>query len=265
MPMKFLIELGVFPENEKVFAETLTDMQIDHAFWDGQSNPPYDKKDNKVFFIGSIITALKIKQVGYAYQVWLGKEFDYSYFGSHLKDLLNSPFYLITHAQALVAANQIVGADRNIQDFVRSDSGYKKFQGDLYSVDMYLMESERKAIPKEEVMVFAEKRNIAQEYRLVVKCKYDEISDLWEYDIVTYAQYAGEDKPLTSLDVTGIISDLSTSTFHPYPLFILDVCISEEKIKIVEANSINTSGYYACDFRRIVDAVIDCVRSGEIL
>lgn len=255
-PLKFLIELGIFHENEKVFEDTLVEMKIDHCFWDGESNPPYDKKDNKVFFIGSIVNALKIKQFGYAYQVWLGPEFDYSYFGSHLNNLLNDPFYLTTHAQALNAQKDLVGTERVDPDFIRSNSGYKRFQGGLYSADLYLVETERLAIPKEEIMAFAHKKEIAQEYRLVIKTKYDEKSDLWEYELVTYNQYEGDQRNLSDGEIKNIINDLETSTFRPYPLFILDVCIFEEKVKILEANSINTSGYYKCNFRRIVESIL---------
>ena len=153
-------------------------------------------------------------------------------------------------------ASTLVGIERMDEEFVRSNSGYKRFQGDLYSADLYIVETERLAIPKEEIMVFAEKKKIAQEYRLVIKAKYDERSDLWEYDVVTYSQYEGDERELTNAEIRNIINDLETSTFRPYPLFILDVCISEEKVKIVESNSINTSGYYNCDFRRIVESIL---------
>ena len=262
--MKFLIELGIFPENEKVFSEVLTSMKIDHSFWDGQSNPTYDKKDNKVFFIGSILTALKIKQLGYAYQVWLGPEFDYSFFGSHLVNLLNSPFYLITHGQAIDAQKDLVGTERINQDFIRSNSGYKRLQGGLYSADVYVVESARQAIPREEIMVFAHKKEIAQEYRLVIRCKFDEISDLWEYDVVTYSQYDGEKKDLTDDQIKEIICDLQNSGFHPYPLFCLDCGKCNNEIKIIEANSISTSGYYSCAFRSIVENILE-IEKKEII
>lgn len=147
--MKFLIELNVFPENEENFSKVLTDLKVDHCFWDGESNPPYDKNDNKVFFIGKIHTALKIKQLGYRYQVWLDEKFDCSYFGAHLNNLLNDPYYLITHAQAYDAGLTLVGTSRMEESFVRSNSGYKRFQGGLYSSDVYIVETDRLAIPRE--------------------------------------------------------------------------------------------------------------------
>jgi len=254
--MKFLIELNVFPENEENFSKILTDLKIDHCFWDGESNPPYEKNDNKVFFIGKIYTALKIKQLGYSYQVWLGPEFDYSYFGSHLNNLLNDDFLMGTCSQI----NKIYLTDNSIPPnemvYIRSNSGYKRFQGDLYSRDIFLMESKKHALPQEEILVLASEKEIAQEYRLVIKSKYDEISDLWEYDVITYSQYEGEKRELTNGEVRNIIQDLETSTYRPYPLFILDVCICEEKIKILEANSINTSGYYTCNLQRIVESIL---------
>jgi hypothetical protein len=262
--MKFLIELGIFPENEETFSKVLTSMKVDHSFWDGQSNPPYDKKDNKVFFIGSIVTALKIKQLGYSYQVWLGPEFDYSFFGSHLVNLLNNSFFLITHGQAMNVHKDLVGTERINQDFIRSNSGYKRFQGGLYSVDVYMVESERQAIPREEIMVFAHKLEIAQEYRLVIRCKFDEISDLWEYDLVTYSQYEGEKRELSNDEIKGIICDLQVSTYHPYPLFCLDVGLHKDAIKIIEANSINTSGYYDSDFRSMVENILE-IEKKEII
>jgi hypothetical protein len=256
--MKFLIELNVFPENEQNFADVLTDLKVDHCFWDGESNPPYDKNDNKVFFIGNIHTALKIKQLGYRYQVWLDEKFDYSYFGAHLNNLLNDPFYLITHAQAYDAAKKLIGPERTQQDFTRSNSGYKRFQGDLYSADTYLVEAERQAIPREEIMVFADKKEIAQEYRFVIRCKLDEISDLWDYEIVTYSQYSeNEVRELTYEQIKGIISDLQTSNYHPFPMFVLDLGFNNNELKIIEANSINTSGYYACDFSKIVKNILE--------
>jgi hypothetical protein len=114
-------------ENEENFSKVLTDLKIDHCFWDGESNPPYEKNDNKVFFIGKIYTALKIKQLGYSYQVWLGPEFDYSYFGSHLNNLLNDDFLMGTCSQI----NKVYLTDNSIPPnemvYIRSNSGYKRF------------------------------------------------------------------------------------------------------------------------------------------
>lgn len=256
--MKFLIELNVFPENEENFSKVLTDLKVDHCFWDGESNPPYDKNDNKVFFIGKIHTALKIKQLGYRYQVWLDEKFDCSYFGAHLNNLLNDPYYLITHAQAYDAGLTLVGTSRMEESFVRSNSGYKRFQGGLYSSDVYIVETDRLAIPREEIMVFADKKQIAQEYRFVIRCKFNEVTDLWDYEIVTYSQYSNNEvRELSYDDIEGIISDLRASSYHPFPMFVIDYGFSEDKLKIIETNSINNSAYYACDFDKIVKSIIE--------
>lgn len=256
--MKFLIESNAFPEEEKEILRVLDEMRIEHTIWNPEGRPPYLAADNHVFFIGTIKNALALQRVGARFQIWLGKEFDYSFFGSHLNNLLNEDFILTTYGQLsrCVLTNEEALKDHG-KDYLRSNSGYKVFQGGAYSAPVLAVELHRANIFPEEILVAAKHKNISQEFRLVIRSEYDDKSGLWCNRVVTHSSYPDYGDVLPQIMIKIIENDLDSATYHPYPLWVLDVCISDGELKQIEANSINTSGLYQCDFKAIVNEILD--------
>ena len=253
--MKFLIESDVFPEEQKALVEALTELRVDHSIWNPEGTPVYLAADNHVFFYGSIQSALRLKEVGARFQIWLGLEFDYHYFGAHLSNLLNKDYQLLTYANCLWSGDK---ENKSLNKaYFRSDSGYKKFQGGLYTAGEFYREAERVNLFREDIIVVSDKVKIDREYRLVIRSQYDEMSDMWNNAVISQTSYLKEEELLTRLEITKIESDLNCDTYRPYPLWVLDVAVSEGEIFQLEANSINTSGLYNSDYKAIVGAILD--------
>jgi hypothetical protein len=218
--------------------------------------------DNKVFFIGTITTACKLRAGGVAFQVWLGREFDYSYMVTYLNNMLNDQFTVAFSTNKMLRDTIVLHKNMapNAVDrpsFIRSDSGLKRFPGGTYSGDVFYAESERLNISLEEMMVLASTKKITDEHRLVIRTSYDEKMDLWAHKIVTHSQYLGEPVTLTEKELKTITDDLNCSQYHPYPLWALDIARHNGELYQLEANSINTSGWYDCDISAIFTEIKD--------
>lgn len=257
--MKFLIEANAFPENQEKLLDTLSDMRIENTIWNPEGRPPYLAADNHVFFYGSITSALSLQRVGARFQIWLGKEFDYSYFGGHLDNLLNEDHVLLSYGTILKQNKkygQMIVPNKDDKMFFRSNSGYKQLQGGLYTASELLNECKRVNLFKEDIIVISDPQSINWEYRAVIRSHYDEISDLWDHKVVTSCSY-NDGPPLSSKRVSQVEDELNTSTYHPYPLWILDLAIVKDEIYQLEANSINTSGLYDLDLKAIIGEIVD--------
>lgn len=233
----------------------LSDMKIEFALWDKEGRPPYLSADNHVFFYGSILTAIALKRAGARFQIWLGNEFDYSYFGAHLEDLFNYDFGIIPFGVMKKEYERNQSPSLANKMFFRSNSGYKKLQGGIYSAVTLMEECKRVNLFKEDLIIGADEKHIDAEYRLVIRSRYDEISDLWKNTVVTGSGYEGSGPSMQSI-IEKVEADLDTATYHPYPLWILDVVSSGGNIYQLEANSINTSGLYDCDVKLIVEEIL---------
>ena len=259
--MKFLIEINAFPETQNALLKALDEMQIEHTIWNPEGRPPYLAADNHVFFYGTIASSLALQRVGARFQIWLGKEFDYSYFGGHLNNLLNNEHYMWSYGSLLRTAGQYTaafGPPNKDKMFFRSNSGYKQLQGGLYTASELLEECKRVNTFKEDLIVLAEPIQIDLEYRAVIRSSYDEVSDLWDHKVVTSCPYGEKLGPaLTDKQIRSIESDLNTSTYHPYPLWVLDLAVAKGEIFQLEANSINTSGLYDLDLKLIIGEILD--------
>ena len=254
--MKVLIEAGVFPEEQEKLIAALTELRVEHSIWSKEGRPPYKSADNHVFFYGSIATALQLKAVGARFQLWIGEAFDYTYFTAHLEDCLNQEIVALPYGSILREWNkEEIDNDRKDKLFFRSNSGYKKFQGGLYTASEFMGEADRVNLFKEDLIVAAEPQKIEEEYRAVIRSQYDDTSGLWAHRVVTHSSYTGG-CALNEAQAKSIEDDLNTATYHPYPLWILDLATCDGRIFQLEANSINTSGLYTCDYVSIVKEIL---------
>jgi hypothetical protein len=260
--MKVLLEQGAFPESQDKLLKELDNLRIDHTLWDSKSYPPYEGQDKDVFFYGSIGTALNLKNAGYAHQIYLGKEFEYSYFHSHINKMFNEDVLYCTKNFAMKKSK--MGPTRLSADdiFCRSNSGNKLLVGAVRTYAQVIQDLEHSPLFEESLLALAEKRELNDEYRCIVKCKYDNQTDLWGYDVVCSSLYMGagapieSDKQLDEVLIKQLLNIFETSTYHPFPLFVCDVHVDKtNKVSIVEINSPNCSGLYGCDINQFLQEV----------
>ena len=244
--MKILIEDSIFPEEQDSISKACKALKIDYATWSSSSFPPYKEDDNKVFFYGSILTASKLKKSKYRYQIWLGQEFDYSYFGASLcGDLLNDLFGLVPFGVLKHHLKNRDSLNEKEKMFIRSNSGKKLFGGGLFTEKEFV--SSNPLMNLDDLLVFAEAKNIGKEYRCVVGGTEEEFGDK-NLQIITHSSYGWDDQEYTQMSETDLSKTKEVLShndiYHPYPMWIMDVVEFKNSIKIVECNSINTSGWY---------------------
>ncbi len=260
--MKVLLEQGAFPETQDKLLKELDNLRIDHTLWDSKSYPPYDGQDKDVFFYGSIGTALNLKNAGYAHQIYLGKEFEYSYFHSHIDEMFNEDVLFCTKAFAIKKSKkgpkELSAADM----FCRSNSGNKLLVGAVRTSAQVIQDLEDSPMFPESLLVLAEKRELNDEYRVVCGCKYDEESDRHTFDIVCSSKYMGKGTivdggpPLSAELEQDLLDIIRFSDYNTIPLFVCDVHVDEEnKLTVVEINSPNCSGLYGCDLNKFLQKV----------
>lgn len=253
--MKFLIEANIFPEDDAKLIAALKELRVEYALWNKDGRPPYKSAENDVFFYGSIHSALALRRLS-RFQIWLGPEFDYTYFTAHLEDCLNQDIVTMPYGSMIREWNALLEHNKEDKLFFRSNSGYKNFQGGLYTADEFVGEAKRVNLFKEDLIIAADPKEIHSEHRLVIRSQYDDVSGLWKHKVITDSCYIGSDK-LTKNDWRAIENDLDTSSYHPYPLWILDIAVCGVDLKQIEANSINSSGLYNCDYKAIVNEILD--------
>ena len=260
--MKFLIEADIFPEEQAKLIAILQELKIEYSVWNKEGRPPYKSAENHVFFYGSIASAIGLQRAGARFQLWIGPQFDYSYFGAHLDDLLNDEFLTLPYGMILRMNKKYPnekgwGKDTESKLFIRSDSGFKKFQGGLYTVKEFFSEAKRVNLFKEDLLITSEPNLIDAEYRCVIRSEYDDTTGLWSNKVVTSSCYSHDNNgSLEDYAIKKIEDDLNTSTYRPFPMWVLDVVMSNGKLYQLEANSLNTSGLYNCNMKLIVEEIL---------
>lgn len=258
--MKLLIEAGIFPEYQDHMMLLASKHKITHTVWDSKSYPPYGGKDNKVFFIGSILTALNLKASQYCHQIWLDKQFDYFNFSGHVSPILNSEYCGMSFGNLsnLIRNEGSLQFDDEVEVFIKSNSGYKTVPGHTSSLKNFVNDNIYKVF-NETVLIMAPKQQIAREYRMVVRCQSNDDSSEWSNSVVASNLFmkggefveTNEEAPTEVKD--KVVEIMNASTYHPFPMFVLDVATDIcGAVKIVEANSLNTSGLYGIDIESVL-------------
>lgn len=256
--MKLLIEANVFPEYQDHLTSLAAKNKISYTVWDPKSYPPYDGKDTSVFFFGSILTALNLKAAKYSHQIWLDRQFDYFNFSGHMPELLNAEYL----GMSFGALKRVITQQREEDTepvFIRSNSGYKTVPGHVSLVTDFISQNIYKIFNEEVVIISGIQDDIIAEYRYVIRCEPSDDESDWNYKIISGDTYILNGQFNDSLktppqEITDqVIKILNESTYHPFPMFTLDVAHTPYgKAKIIEANSLNTSGLYGNDLEAVL-------------
>jgi hypothetical protein len=169
----------------------------------------------------------------------------YVHFGPFL---LNRDYAFLPMAEAVRLADDLfarygVGG----QLFVRPDSVDKRFAGTLTDRAMFGHRFFGAAFDPAALVVVARAKRLTREWRLVVAGG----------EVIAGSQYRAthgqEEVAGCPEEVLAFAAEvLGGVPWRPAPAFIMDVCDSEDGLRLLELNSFGCSGFYRADLRAVV-------------
>lgn len=178
-------------------------------------------------------------------------DFMYTKYAKGNTDILLNGEFFVTPWWYLYKNTEVFFGAFGERLFIRPDSGKKIFTGTTFGVKFYPIElAAIKTIPNTSItddtfVIVSSEKEITYEYRLIVD----------KGKIVSYSHYDGYEPPANQVPV-GKFEELVESFKFPQETYVLDIALSKGKCKIVEANSLSSSGWYNCDFGKIVDMIM---------
>ncbi len=253
----------------------------DQIQFEGSFDWENDKLDSLILAYGSLHFARSCKTLNKPpsknfVDVWCNlPQFKCSYYYPRLsKYLLNRECMFLPFGQLADATDFIFrkfGSANGTKIFMRPDSGFKQFTGQVYDLKYWdgFLRVSNIALQPEDLVVISTPKEIFKEYRVIIgPSKNNE-----KQQLITLSQTHSCGK----LDEQVIVNDferldihhfvlevLDNICFEPDPFWVMDVCRDAfGELKVLEVNSMSCSGYYKCDMGRIVGAVAEYLKIYE--
>ncbi len=210
-------------------------------------------KDKYYLFNGSISTAEKLVQAGYKTNIPNFDNYLYSKYSSAFGSEMFNDDYAIASLSELNRRKfyyyGMFGVEANI--FIRPDSGKKTFTGtllDLLDFDKFIYEKES---IKHDLVIISKPKPINGEWRFVVS----------KDGIISQSTYSYQGQvtliPSAPVGATKFVEKLLEFGYFTDKLVVFDICESNIGFfHLLEVNAFCTSGLYACDRSKIVDAAM---------
>jgi hypothetical protein len=147
--------------------------------------------------------------------------------------------------QGCVAFVRPVGDDKQFAGQVMSQAEFAEWQQCLIALEG---ESTYTTLTGDDLIVMASPKTLYAEYRFYVV----------DGRVVTGSLYKRGDRVHYDAQVDERVLDFAqecADTWCPNRAFCLDVAQAPEGLKVLEINAINSSGFYACDMGKVVDAI----------
>jgi hypothetical protein len=171
----------------------------------------------------------------------------YAHFGPFL---LNREYTFLPIAEAFRLADSLFARYASGgQVFVRPDSVDKSFTGTLTDRSTFSHKFFRTTFDPAALILVAQAKKLSYEWRLIVA----------NGKIIAGSQYrsadAREETPGCPDEVHHFaVTVLEKVAWRPAPIFIMDICDSEDGLRLLELNSFGCSGHYLADLRTVVEA-----------
>jgi hypothetical protein len=180
-----------------------------------------------------------------------------TYYAHYGPFLLNREYALLPVAEAARLADRLFahyGSGGLL--FVRPDSVDKSFPGTLADRTSFLRALSGAAFDPATAVLVARPKKIIAEWRLLVA----------NGEVIAGSQYRSERgaevAPGSPAEVTAYATTvLREVDWRPDPLFAMDVCDSEDGLRILELNSFSCSGHYLADLPTVVKKASDLAAS----
>lgn len=171
--------------------------------------------------------------------------------------LLNSDWRCLPADQFVAQANRVlaeIGAEDVV--FVRPDSPLKPFSGRVLAsrdISLAALDFGFYFDDPELPVIVAPTRSLLREWRYVV------VSGV----VVAGSAYAADGRQATPDDPTGepwhFAAGVANTLPAPEDAYVLDVCESEQGLRLLELNPFSGADLYACDSAAVVDAISQLV------
>lgn len=177
-------------------------------------------------------------------------ELKYSYYCHQFgDDMLNSDFIMLPYGEIERRGSSFFGP----RFFIRPDVVTKSFAGRVINFDDFAENpkalSQYEVIDKSEICVIASPKEITCESRhLIVNKK-----------VVTQSTYRYLDKLYIIPDVLQEMKDFAElkakEAYNPDYVYIMDLAMTSNGVKIVEFNTFSCAGLYGMDTRKVIESV----------
>jgi len=171
----------------------------------------------------------------------------YAHFGPFL---LNRDYAFLPMAEVIRLADDLfLRYAKEGKLFVRPDTVYKRFPGTLTDRTSFMSRFHGSEFDPTQLVLVARAKKSSYEWRLIV-CNSRVIAGS------QYRSPAGRDElPHCPDEVISFAADvLQNVRWRPAPIFVLDVCDSEDGLRVQELNSFGCSGHYLADVATVVEA-----------
>jgi ATP-grasp domain, R2K clade family 2 len=180
-------------------------------------------------------------------------------FAVHIgEDLLNSDYVILPYGEVVRRLKRNKADNYSFSWFIKPESGMKEFTGQVINTanldDDLSKLSPHASIDDDVLCVCAPPKNIKAEFRYVI-C---------EKKVITGSEYRWDD----ILDVRSdthplcdhMANKIASAEWQADTVYVCDVALVEdsngfEQAKVIELNAFSSSGLYACDTYKIVEAV----------
>jgi hypothetical protein len=171
----------------------------------------------------------------------------YAYYGPFL---LNRDYALLPVAEAVRLADRLFARYGNGGVlFVRPDAVDKAFTGTLADRPSFVGKLAAVAVDPTVAVLVAAPKKITHEWRLLVA----------NGEVFAGSQYRSDREPEVVAGCPGEVTAFAQTVlrevewqWRPDPLFVMDVCASEDGLRLLELNSFSCSGHYLADLETVV-------------
>lgn len=180
----------------------------------------------------------------------------YPYFGEHL---LNSDYFFIPVFDLKRRKNELydmLGIDDCL--FIRPDSGFKTFAGRVVRYDEFNSDYEfmSEYSDRDALAVISSPKPIDAEFRFVI-CKKKVVTGCIYKSDGELVTNNSENEQLDLLYALKYAENVAKTEWEPEPIYVMDICLSNDEYKLLEINSFSCSGLYGCQLAEVVKAASD--------
>jgi len=173
----------------------------------------------------------------------------YHLYASHLAEfLLNDDYIILPYAEV---KRRKLSSGQSF--FIKPNSGLKEFTGKVINSDNFDFEinsmNQIERVFPEELCVISSVKKIDAEFRYVIV----------DGEVITGSEYRWDNSMDVRIDTLPICDELAEKIArHPWQaddIYVADIAYTNGEAKLIELNAFSSSGMYACDTNKIVEAV----------